>query len=213
MTSNLRLRRIICRGDECKFYCYSRLEFDVFSWLDTEKPLKQRKEGFSLDQYNQIDDVYQFLDEMAESYPNTASVFTVGESYEGRLIKGMKISTNEKNPAIFIEANIHAREWISSATAVWIINHVLTETDPEFKALIDSVNWYIVPFTNPDGILCNFEPNFFIHQEIKLILTQVTNIRMMKTGCGEKLDQSTISFVEALTLIATLDTTLEVSLT
>lgn len=136
-------------------------QFDDFSWLDTEKPLKQRKAGFSLDQYNQIDDVYQFLDEMAESYPDTASVFTVGESYEGRLIKGMKISTNEKNPAIFLEANIHAREWISSATAVWIINHVLTETDPEFKALIDSVNWYIVPITNPDGILCNVEPIYF----------------------------------------------------
>jgi murein tripeptide amidase MpaA len=59
--------------------------------------------------------------------------------------------TNQDNPAIFIEANIHAREWISSATAVWIINEILTTTDLEVKEVIDNITWYILPVTNPDG--------------------------------------------------------------
>ena len=31
---------------------------------------------------------------------------------------------DKKKPAIFIDANIHAREWVTSATAVYIINYV-----------------------------------------------------------------------------------------
>lgn len=120
------------------------------SVIDAEKPSKARKEGFALDKYNTLEEIYGFLDQMSATH-TTAEVFTVGESFEGRLIKGMKISTSETNPGIFIEANIHAREWISSATSVWLINEILTSTDPTLRALLDSVTWYIVPITNPDG--------------------------------------------------------------
>lgn len=125
---------------------------DLQTWIDLEKPLKQRKEGFSLTQYNQLDDIYQYLDDMQEDYPDKVTVYEVGGTYEGRLIKALKISTNETNPAIFIEANIHAREWISSATTLWIINEVLTTTDPDIRQLVDSVTWFFVPIANPDGM-------------------------------------------------------------
>lgn len=86
---------------------------DLQSLINGEKPEKIRKAGFALDRYNSLAEMYEFLDEMVQSYPAKASIFNVGESYEGRMIKGMKIVTSENNPAIFIEANIHAREWIS----------------------------------------------------------------------------------------------------
>lgn len=124
---------------------------DLQTWLDAEKPLKQRKEGFSLEQYNRLEDIYQHLDELAEAFPEKVTVHEVGGTYEGRLIKAIKISTSESNPAIFIEANIHAREWISSATSLWIINEILTTEDPEIRALVDSVTWFFVPIANPDG--------------------------------------------------------------
>lgn len=124
---------------------------DFQSWIDAEKPLRNQKEGFAFDKYNRLEDIHQFLEDTENIYPETVSVFTVGESYEGRLIKGMKIESNVNNPGIFIEANIHAREWISSATAIWIINEILTTTDPAIKEIIESVTWYITPVTNPDG--------------------------------------------------------------
>lgn len=86
---------------------------DLQSLINGEKPLKNRKAGFALDRYNSLAEMYEFLDEMVQRYPSKASIFNVGESFEGRMIKGMKIVTSENNPAIFIEANIHAREWIS----------------------------------------------------------------------------------------------------
>ena len=123
---------------------------DLQSVIEKEKPMKQRK-AFSLQQYNKLEDIFAFLDDMQRSHPEKVTLFTAGESYEGREIKILKISSNENNPAVFIEANIHAREWISSATALWIINEILTTTDSEIREIVDSVTWYILPVTNPDG--------------------------------------------------------------
>lgn len=119
--------------------------------IDAEKPLKSRKfdEGF-FERYNELEEINLFLEEIAETHA-TASLFSIGFTYEGRSINGMKISTNENNAAIFIEANIHAREWISSATATWVINEILTNTDPEIRQIVDSITWYIIPVANPDG--------------------------------------------------------------
>lgn len=123
---------------------------DIQRVIDAERPKKQRK-AFTLNDYNTLDEINMFLEDMAAANPEVASVFTVGESFEGRTIKGIKLSSNDNNPGIFIEANIHAREWISSATAVWIINEIMTTSEESWKPIIDSVTWYIVPVTNPDG--------------------------------------------------------------
>lgn len=124
---------------------------DLQSVIDAEKPLKQRKDGWALDRYNTLEEIYDFMDETAESYPEKVTLFTLGETYEGRLIRGLKISTSESNPGVFIESNIHAREWISSATSLWIINEILTTSDPAIRELVDGITWHFLPITNPDG--------------------------------------------------------------
>lgn len=57
----------------------------------------------------------------------------------------------QNNRAVFIEANIHAREWISSATASFVLNEFLRSTDPEVQEIASSVDWYIIIVANPDG--------------------------------------------------------------
>jgi murein tripeptide amidase MpaA len=136
---------------------WSNLDFKVMSEdfqgvVDGEKLRKQRKDdSFTFNEYHKLDEINKFMDDIQAANPEIASVFTVGESFEGRTIKGIKITRDDKNPAIFIEANIHAREWISSATAVWIINEVITPSQPDWKEIAESVTWYVVPVTNPDG--------------------------------------------------------------
>lgn len=46
---------------------------------------------------------------------------------------------------------MHAREWITSATATWILNELLTSDDPSTQALSNNYNWVIVPIVNVDG--------------------------------------------------------------
>ena len=74
-----------------------------------------------------------------------------GKSYEERIIKGVKVSFKANNPGIFIEGGIHAREWISPATVMYILHQLLTNKDPDVRALAESHDWYIFSLFNPDG--------------------------------------------------------------
>ena len=63
-----------------------------------------------------------------------------------------KIATGSyhKNPAIVIDAGIHAREWIAPATATYMMKQLLS-VSLEDRDLIDSLDWYFIPVVNPDG--------------------------------------------------------------
>lgn len=129
--------------------------FSYLSWFDTEKPKRsKRKEGgIAFDEYNDYEDILAFLDQMHAEYPNITEIFTLGYSFESRIIKGIKITKNENNPILFIDAHIHAREWIASASAVWLINELLTSQDTNVRELVDGLTWIIIPLLNPDGYI------------------------------------------------------------
>lgn len=57
----------------------------------------------------------------------------------------------QKNPIIFIESTIHAREWITVATATYILNELLTSNDPEVRDLATKYDWVFIPVVNVDG--------------------------------------------------------------
>lgn len=119
--------------------------------IDLEMPsVAPRALGW--ESYYRLADIYEFLDNQIAQYPDVVSGFKVGDSYEGRPIRGVKIQYAAGTKAIFVEANIHAREWISSATATYLINELLTSTDAGVKRLAESYTWYIIPVSNPDGL-------------------------------------------------------------
>lgn len=55
------------------------------------------------------------------------------------------------NPLIFIESTIHAREWITAATATYILNELTTSNDADIKELANHYDWVFVPVVNVDG--------------------------------------------------------------
>lgn len=112
---------------------------------------RARSSAFGWDDYYRVDEIYAWLDSLAVAYPDIVTRIKGGDTYEGRSIEGVKLSKNASNPAIFIESNTHAREWLTSASTTWIINELLVSTDPEIQALLNNFNWYIFPVVNPDG--------------------------------------------------------------
>lgn len=50
-----------------------------------------------------------------------------------------------------IFSGIHAREWIAPATVTYILNELLTSTDPSVRDIAESYDWYVFPSVNPDG--------------------------------------------------------------
>ncbi|KAK5642001.1 hypothetical protein RI129_008168 [Pyrocoelia pectoralis] len=103
------------------------------------------------DQYLRYQDIQDYLDRLNRIYKGFVVVENFGLSVENRNLTSIKISygENPKKPLIFIDAGIHAREWIGPAQALYVI-HRLVE-NPVESLLVRNVDWLIVPLVNPDG--------------------------------------------------------------
>nr|CAD7193666.1 unnamed protein product [Timema douglasi] len=95
--------------------------------------------------------IYSWLNSLSLTNPGIVTPIVAGTTYEGRQIRGVKISYKSNNPGVFIEAGMHAREWIGPATATYILNELLTSNDPNIRYIAQNFDWYIVPSANPDG--------------------------------------------------------------
>ncbi|XP_031347053.1 carboxypeptidase B-like isoform X2 [Photinus pyralis] len=92
-----------------------------------------------------------YLRKLNRTYPKIVCVKNFGLSVENRNLTSIKIQTigNYKKPLIFMDAGMHAREWLGPAQALYIINQLVE--DPKNSKLIKKVDWLIVPLVNPDG--------------------------------------------------------------
>ncbi|TDG46691.1 hypothetical protein AWZ03_006871 [Drosophila navojoa] len=124
---------------------------NVQKLIDDEQVSSRDSGTFGWRQYYELAEIYEWLDNIFATYPTVTEEFSIGKSYEGRNIRGIKISYGPNKPGIFIESNIHAREWITSATATWFINELLTSQKEEVRNLAESYDWYIIPVFNVDG--------------------------------------------------------------
>jgi len=79
-----------------------------------------------------------------------ASIVNIGYTEEGTDIIGIKLAYDDSRPTIFLHCTIHAREWITTTTCLWIIDNLLN-TDNDGPTLIQKFQWIIVPVLNIDG--------------------------------------------------------------
>lgn len=129
----------------------------ISSLIDNEQPKARSSTGMDWENFHTLDEIYEWLDVIAQRYPDIVTPFDIGYSYEGRLIKGIKISYKPGNKAVFIESNIHAREWITSATITYIIDELLVPRNPGVRKIAESVDWWIIPVLNVDGFVYSHE--------------------------------------------------------
>src|SRR5256714_778862 len=98
------------------------------------------------------------LTNLATTHPSIAQIFTIGNSVEGRPIRGLKISNNvaiddaTKGDVVFISLQ-HAREWIAAEMALYLAEYLVTHysTDPALQACMNNLQIWIIPVANPDG--------------------------------------------------------------
>lgn len=107
--------------------------------------------------YPTLDEIYNWLDLIIRKWPNIVTGFNIGYSYEGRLIRGVRLSFEPEKKAIFIESNIHAREWITSAACTYLIFELLFSRDCEVRRMANRLDWWIVPVLNVDGFVYSHE--------------------------------------------------------
>ncbi|XP_021183742.3 carboxypeptidase B [Helicoverpa armigera] len=102
--------------------------------------------------YDQID---AYLERIASQYPDLVTLVNAGKSYEGRDIKYLKISTTKFNdpskPIYFMDAMIHAREWVTTPVALYSIYRLVENLRSQDQDLLRDIDWIIMPLVNPDG--------------------------------------------------------------
>lgn len=138
---------------------------NVQSLVDNENPFYARdgKSTFDWTSYHTLEEIYAYLEKIAATYPDKVELIIGGKTYEGRSIKGVKISFRKNNPGVFIEGGIHAREWITPATVTYMINEFLTSNNTDIRQLAESNDWYIFPSFNPDGYV-------FTHKRVRIYI-------------------------------------------
>merc|ERR1711963_1076693 len=107
--------------------------------------------GYDWNDYHSHADINNFIDDLAASNAGWVSTQSIGKTYEDRDMRVIKIEkAGPGAPIAWIEAGIHAREWIASATATFIINELVNNYEAN-KDIVDNLNIHILPMTNPDG--------------------------------------------------------------
>ncbi|RWS29793.1 carboxypeptidase B-like protein [Leptotrombidium deliense] len=100
-----------------------------------------------LQNYHPYQDIVNKLYSWAKHHPNTIKIKVIGKSIENRNIHGVQIGDGSQQKSnVLIECGIHAREWISPASCLYLINQLLTNTN-----ILQSYTFYMVPMLNPDG--------------------------------------------------------------
>ena len=59
------------------------------------RPTHGDANDFAYNKYHQLEEIHGWIDQMVQAYPDLATSFTVGQSYEKRDLKGLKISSNK----------------------------------------------------------------------------------------------------------------------
>lgn len=112
----------------------------------------------AFDTYHDYDALTAHLRALAAAYPDLATLTSIATSLRGREVWFMEITNpatgpGSEKPGFYIDAQIHAEEHATSATALYAIWYLLSKygQDEEVTRLVDTQVFYIVPRINPDG--------------------------------------------------------------
>ena len=101
--------------------------------------------------YDKLMDRLVYLD---DTYPSS-STYTIGSSHEGRALTVLKIAApGPPRPAIWLQAVVHAREWLGLGALFWVMDEILqghAAGDAAAVSLLDRVELHALLIANPDG--------------------------------------------------------------
>ncbi|KAH7127416.1 zinc carboxypeptidase A [Dactylonectria macrodidyma] len=137
--------------------------FEDYYGVDDSSPEKRQSSALPalswFNSYHTYADHRTYWNNLNTAFSSNSEIFVAGKSYEGRDIYGLHFwgkGGKGKKPAIYFHATVHAREWIAAPVEeyhAWqLINGYLTN-DTQITAIVDSYDFYFIPFVNPDGFV------------------------------------------------------------
>jgi hypothetical protein len=122
----------------------------------------------AFDCYYTYDEMTARLHALVAAYPKLATLTSLATTFGGRSVWAVEITNTNTGPAAdkpgyYIDAQIHAEEHATSATALYAIWHLLVHygADEEVTRLVDTQVFYILPRINPDGAELSLKPPYY----------------------------------------------------
>ncbi|XP_038618142.1 carboxypeptidase B2 [Tachyglossus aculeatus] len=163
-------------------------------------PAHPRSSSSYYEQYHNLSEIYEWMGDMTEKYPDMLEQIQIGSSYEKRPLYILKLSGKERTAtnAIWIDCGIHAREWVSPAFCLWFVGYA-TQFYGKGKAitqLLKSSNFYIMPVLNVDGYEYSWATNRMwrknrsLHKNNRCVGTDMNRNFASKNWCEEGASQN-----------------------
>jgi len=143
---------------------YDVLVKDVPALLEAEQAqiveARLQRDASFFTTYRTLAEIDAKLDALAAAAPTLASTFTIGNSFQARPIRGIRISAPDlagnprsARPAVLFNGTQHAREWISPATNMYIADSLVEGygVDPRITTVLQTTEIIVIPVVNPDG--------------------------------------------------------------
>jgi hypothetical protein len=127
------------------------LEFSVI--IDDVEAHGQSVRG----EYHTLAEMEQILQDIADTYPDITTLYSIGKSYEDRDIWCLEITDNpgvdEGEAGIFFMGLHHAREWPTVEICLHIADELTSNygSDPDITEVVNNRRLWLVTCVNPDG--------------------------------------------------------------
>lgn len=115
-------------------------------------------EKLTFDRYHSLDVIYHWMNRWADQYPDIVSLYEIAQSYEGRSVLQMTITSSKygsdtDKPGAFFEGNRHSGEITSAESVLWLAQYLIEGygNDSVITRLLDYYTVYLRPVNNPDG--------------------------------------------------------------
>lgn len=115
-----------------------------------------KEEMANWNKYPTYDTYITMMKDFASNYPQLCRLDTIGFSVLNRAILALKISNNpdidKKNPEVFLTSSMHGDELTGYILMLRLADSILSNaSNIDIASLINSVDLYINPLSNPDG--------------------------------------------------------------
>jgi hypothetical protein len=100
-------------------------------------------------------EIMNYIQDIVQDNPSIASFSDAGKTYEGRNLRVIRLSNGvTPKPCIYVDCNVHSREWATHPICIQIINNFVNgwnQATPFYVNILNKFELHIMPLANPDG--------------------------------------------------------------
>jgi len=158
---NVKGNDVFAYANQDEFDAFKKLGYKIeFLEKDTPKSIIMADsvhEMSNWDRYPTYEVYQQMMKNFQLNYPSICKLDSIGTSIQGRQLYVVKISDNvssdETEPEFFYTSTMHGDEATGYILMLRLIDSILTSygSNPEIDKLVNSIEIYINPNSNPDG--------------------------------------------------------------